>query len=154
MSELLTQDTVETFGDWQLDDSGLYHHGQDYMIEANRLGEQRMGAAKGVSDWALHILEKNWVDPEQFIPALKRAIERHPPKTAIDWPATVKAIRKQAYLDVCWQEAERRLGNPKQIINVMTITDDVIDKLANHLAAVGWRPRPSAVREFARRGSQ
>lgn len=131
---------VETFGDWRLDDHGLEYLPGGYWIAAERLGETRHGKP-GVSDWALHILGKRWCNPEQFIPALKRAIERHAAK-GIDWSATMVAVRKQAYLDLCWDEAERRLGpvvTPHNPLGVMDLEQlDKMGHLAEHLASVGW----------------
>jgi hypothetical protein len=50
------RNTVETFGNWRLDDDGLLYTPDDYWIAADRLGEQRRGT-KGVSGCAMHAAE-------------------------------------------------------------------------------------------------
>lgn len=129
------RNTVETFGNWCLDDNGLLYTPRGYLIEAARLGEQRRGS-NGVSDWALHIFGKRWCNPEEFIPALRRAIERHASNAGIEWPA--------------WQEAERRLKPAGEHPAFKLIDMDELDKigeLADHLASVGWRPSAQSRRQ-------
>jgi hypothetical protein len=60
------------FGSWAVTTYGLECLVSHYAIEKGRLHE---------SDWQCHMLEKNWVLPEDLIPALAAARGIYPQKT-------------------------------------------------------------------------
>jgi hypothetical protein len=54
------------------------------------------------------MIEKTWVEPEDFVPALKFALE-HFRCEKIDWDKTLAALQADAYEEIVTKEAERRL---------------------------------------------
>lgn len=127
---------TETFGTWTVDDDGLSEV-RGYWINKSDLV---LVDENGASRWIRQVLEKTWADPETFMPALKRAIERHTGPGDVNWDACVMAAQALAYAQICYEEAERR--NPGA-------PDWRISEEAERLSSVGWYP-VNAQRQKAR----
>jgi hypothetical protein len=133
----------ERFGTWVVDDDGMVDDG-GYEIEHGRMNIlDETGAMRLPFD----LLTKTWVDPETFIPALKRCWERHADKSYVKWELTQAALTRWSYAKACRAEAERRLGTTDRLfdpkaIEIMTETQRLME--------CGWYP-PGAEREEARR---
>ena len=139
----------ERFGLWTVDDDGMQEAG-GYWIHKSDLGMIR--GNEGVSEWAMQVITKTWCDPETFIPALKRALERHDEMKYINWDATIRTLQRRAYWQMCQEEAERRLYGEGPYSHTMEEAADRFEKvreLATTLAEVGWYP-PNAQRLKAR----
>ncbi|TGP69186.1 hypothetical protein EN868_11200 [Mesorhizobium sp. M2D.F.Ca.ET.225.01.1.1] len=66
-------------GQWVVTGDGMTGDGW-YFIAADRLEERRgSGQGTGHYDWPLHMVDKTWVDVEQFLAAITVALERHCP---------------------------------------------------------------------------
>lgn len=125
--------------EWKFTEDALEHK-SGYYIFFDRLGEVRdveIDGRKAIcSDWALHMIEKTWVDPKTFLPLLKIAIDTHAPKAGIDWEATLKKARKMVAEDACYRQAERNLGYKDKGINI-TDMEKIHDEMIR-LQASGW----------------
>ena len=128
---------AERFGPWILDDEGLTGP-TNYFIHARDLGAKHDGT--NASEWAHHVLEKTWVNPETFIPALKAGIEKHASGAGVDWDETMELVRRAAYRRMCDAEAERRL-DPAGTRDGWT-SDELLEarRLSARLFDVGWWP--------------
>lgn len=129
---------IERFGDWIVDENGLYNETLDYLIEAKRMGETRDGR---ISDWALHMIEKTWVDPEDFVPALKHALERFGYADQIDWGKTIRKLQIDAYEEILQKEAIGRLGLDRARGIDFRDAGNIFEEV-ERLKACAWRPRP------------
>jgi len=133
-------EVIQRFGDWAITKDGLENFDHGYFIEKRRLGETRL-TADGVSEWALHMFEKTWVDTETFIPALKAAVALYAPENDIDWDKTMAKLRDEAYTMMCFDEAKRRVlmqtdGNGRQY---QTMGD--LEREAQRLKDCAWYPK-------------
>ncbi len=78
----------------------------EYVVERDRLLRQRPGAP-GVSDWAMQLAAKTWVDSAAANTAMIEAVEvairhHHPDQQAIDFEATRRAAEDE------WFRTHRR----------------------------------------------
>jgi hypothetical protein len=67
--------------------------GMPYPIPKEDLLElSRRGKSEGVSEWAMHLAEKTWVDIPEFLEAFEKGLEIHfPGQDRIDLEKTVAA---------------------------------------------------------------
>jgi hypothetical protein len=62
---------------WAVTEAGLECLTESYPIDANRLDETTYRDGETLADWIVHMVEKVWIDFDQFIDAYTRALEIH-----------------------------------------------------------------------------
>jgi hypothetical protein len=134
---------AKSFGDWIVDERGLYNEEMDYLVEANRICEEREA---GTPKWALQLIEKTWVEPEDFVPALKFALE-HFRCGNIDWEKTLAALQADAYEEIVTEEARRRL-NLDASLGMSGEDGRRLLQEVNRLKSFAWRPRKWTSRDI------
>lgn len=123
---------MATFGSWSVDAERIVHIPSGYEIERSRAGEER---SPGISEWALHMIEKEWCAMEEFVPALMFALRSIP--NSIDWHETGLELQAEAYHQIVTREALRRTQSEKGFGHADL---DTIDEEVLLLKSVGWRP--------------
>jgi hypothetical protein len=134
---------MKRIGDWVVDATGLYNETMDYLIPAKGLCEAR---DCGVSEWAQHMIEKTWVEPEDFVPALRYALDQFS-CTDVDWSKTLQWLQANAYQELASAEAKRRL----KIEDGLGISGEVASQLireTRRLMDFAWRPRSWTSRQI------
>jgi hypothetical protein len=122
----------KVFGNWSISNGRLVNQKQRYEIDVSRLAEIR---SDGTSEWALHMIEKEWCAMEEFIPAMQFALSNIP--NSIDWEETSQALQSAAYDMIIDQEAARRTGTDRSF----EFSDlDMLEEETRLLKRVGWRP--------------
>lgn len=89
----ITDPVFAIYGDWAVTGYGLESLASYYPIPRERLNETRMGT--NLSDWLLHMAEKEWVaiDLDEFEDAFADAARRHVSSPAFDLLASLKKAR-------------------------------------------------------------
>jgi hypothetical protein len=62
---------------WAVTDFGLECLTVDYPIGASRLDETTHRNGETLADWIVHMVEKVWIDFDQFVDAYRHALEIH-----------------------------------------------------------------------------
>ena len=94
--------------------SALHHRGSVVAGTADGVSGHQPLAAQAVHPIVVPPItqrtdiEKTWVEPEDFVPALKFALE-HFHCRKIDWGKTLAALQADAYKELVIEEAKRRL---------------------------------------------
>jgi hypothetical protein len=138
------EQSMKRIGDWVVDATGLYNETMDYLIPAEDLCEARDG---GVSEWAQHMIEKTWVEPEDFVPALRYVACSH--CSVFDQSTAVQEnwSKAHAYQELASAEAKRRL----RIEDGFGISGEVASQLireTRRLMDFAWRPRSWTSRQI------
>jgi hypothetical protein len=98
---------------WKVTPTGMTTlDGSDYWIEKSRLGDVRKHVTKegrDISDWMLHMAEKNWVDIDDFIAAWCVAVAVH--NVRVDTIDMAKSIRKARREKATAEAHERALAD-------------------------------------------
>ena len=134
---------MKRFNDWIVDDRGLYNETMEYLIPVKDICEVRHNE---ISEWALHMIEKTWVEPEEFVPAFKYALTKFK-CSKIDWGKTLKALQMDAYEELVTSEAYRRLKIDRTL-GITGETGAALMKEVARLKSFAWRPRDWTSRDI------
>jgi hypothetical protein len=85
------------------------------------------------------MIEKTWVEPEDFVPALKFALE-HFQCRKIDWDKTLAALQADAYKELVTEEAKRRLKLDTSL-GLSGEEGMLLSLEVKRLKSFAWRPR-------------
>jgi hypothetical protein len=119
--------------DWRIEEEALVGVAYNYRIDVRMMRETRDGRYTTVQ----HLMGTDWVNPETFIPAFKRALVHFAVFDEAIWRETLAYQRRVAYQHLCRAEAGRRLGyadtqpiSPEEVAK--------INEVAERLMSVAW----------------
>lgn len=132
-------------GQWWVMKTGLVAVEEGYFIERAEVAATRADTG-GLSEWVVHVAEKNWCRPRDLINSIKAAIKIYGLASDIDWSATELHVMRDAYQAFC-DDFDARGRKRTPIIGGVYRMSDLPDgeDVATQLWDPGrtWDPTPS-----------